>query len=655
MRHGEAESNTQRIVSSSITASNSHGLTKQGLREAEQTGKRLTQESIEIVISSPFLRAKQTAEIVAVALGINPKQIITDERLKEIDTGVFDGKSIDEYRGYFPSMREKFTRRPKGGENLLEVKCRVMELFEELEEKYQNKTILFVSHEYPLWMITAGAEGAGVDRALEIKEGNEDFIKTGVVKEISFTRFPHNAEYEFDMHRPYIDSVPVVCSCGGGMARVPYVFDCWFESGSMPYAQFHYPFENKELFENNFPADFIGEGIDQTRGWFYNMLNLSVGLFGKAPFKNVLVNGFVLAEDGQKMSKRLKNYPDILDIINRYGADALRYYLLSSPVTRAEDLAFSEKGIDEVVKKVMMRLLNVLSFYELHKDKKGEFKNTKKNILDQWILARLAELGNGMTASLNAYELDHAIKPIGLFVDDLSTWYLRRSRDRFKSDDVDERTQAIETTRVVFLELAKLLAPIMPFIAEHIYMKVGGERESVHLDSWTVFNKPDQAVLLEMKEVRQIVSLALEIRAKEGIKVRQPIATLRLKMKNEKRKKELVDLIKDEVNVKEVVYDDAITGEVELDTVITQELKREGQFRELSRAVQELRKTRGLTPQNMAILEISTNEEGRALVDAFSAELKKISLLKDIIFKDVQGEPVDANGILFKIELSRNF
>ncbi|MBI3634127.1 MAG: class I tRNA ligase family protein [Candidatus Yonathbacteria bacterium] len=651
MRHGEAESNRERIVSSTIATGNSHGLTEKGRKEVKEASQRLDRESIQIIISSPFLRARQTAESVADTLGLNSKEIIIDERLKEIDTGVFDGKSIDDYRGYFASMREKFIKRPEKGENLLDVKRRVMELMDELEEKYQGKNILLVTHEYPLWMITSGVEGADVDRALGIKEGNDDFIKTGEIKEIPFTLFPHNAEYEFDMHRPYIDNVPVVCSCGGKMLRVPYVFDCWFESGSMPYAQFHYPFENKELFEKNFPANFIAEGIDQTRGWFYNMLNLSVGLFGKAPFKNVLVNGLVLAEDGQKMSKRLKNYPDPLDIINRYGADAMRYYLLSSPLVHAEDFAFSEKGVDEVVKKVLMRLLNVLSFYELHKSKKGESKNTKENILDQWILSRLAELGNEMTLSLDKYELERAIKPIGLFVDDLSTWYLRRSRDRFKSDDEEERTQAIETTREVFFEFSKLIAPIMPFMADHIYLKMEGEKESVHLEEWPVFSEPNQDALAWMKQIRQIVSLALEARAKAEIKVRQPLHEL--KVKSGKLKVGYAELIKDEVNVKEVVFDDAMSEEVELDTIITPELKQEGQFRELARAVQELRKTKGLTPSDMATLEIGADEEGRALVDAFSDELKKTSLLNEIVFKEVQGESVDANGILFTIALSR--
>lgn len=651
MRHGEAESNVLGVVSSKIDESSAYGLTERGRASATTAGQELKDSNIDIVITSPFVRTKQTAEIVAGEIGFDTMKIIVDDRIKEIDTGVFNGRPIREYRGHFSSMIEKFTTRPDGGENLLDVKRRVMSLLSDLEKQYSGKTILLVTHEYPVWMLVSGARGMTIQESSTLRGDSEDFIDTGAQLEIAYTPFPHNADFEFDFHRPYIDEVKVVCKCGGNMVRVPYVFDCWFESGSMPYAQFHYPFENKELFEKSFPADFIAEGVDQTRGWFYSLLVLSVGLFGKEPFKNVIVNGMVLAEDGQKMAKKLKNYPDPTELVNQYGADAVRYYLLSSPIVHSEDLSFSERGVDEVVKKNISRLLNVVSFYEMYGVKAKNASGDSENPLDKWILARLAELSSEMTQSLDAYELDRAIKPIGLFIDDLSTWYIRRSRDRFKSDDLADRTYAIGTTQIVLLEFSKLIAPIMPFLAEEIYKRIGGEKESVHLETWATSKDVDTQILKDMADVRNIVSLALEARAKAGIKVRQPLQ--KLKVKSGKSKVGYTEIIRDEVNVKEIMFDDSIHDEVELDTVITPELKLEGQFRDLLRSIQELRKKTGLTPSDVVILHIQTTDEGRALVEKFANEIKKTALIRDIIFDEVSGEMFAIEGVSFACKLEK--
>ncbi|TAN36568.1 hypothetical protein EPN27_00945 [Patescibacteria group bacterium] len=647
MRHGEAESNARGIVSSKIEGSASYGLTTNGRTSAENAGQKLKEANIDIIITSPFVRTKETAEIVAGAIGFDTLKIIVDERLKEIDTGVFDGKKISEYRGHFTSTKEKFTKRPEGGENLLDVKRRVMSVMSDLEKEYAGKTILIVTHEYPVWMIFAGASGATVDEAVAIRGKNEDFIETGGITNINYVPFSHNADFEFDVHLPYIDEIEIPCECGDTMVRVPYVFDCWFESGSMPYAQFHYPFENKELFEKNFPADFIAEGVDQTRGWFYSMLVLSVALFEKAPFKNVIVNGMTLAEDGQKMSKSRKNYPDPVDVINKYGADAVRYYMLASPIVHAEDLSFSERGVDEVVKKNITRLLNVLSFYELYGN--GVDSNSKEkstNSLDVWVHARLAELVSEMSQSFDAYEIDRAIKPISLFIDDLSTWYIRRSRDRFKSDDISDRTHAVLTTRTILIELSKLIAPVMPFIAEHLYSRAGGRKESVHLEQWPISHEADLEILERMAEVRRIVSVALEDRARAGLKVRQPLssvtipATLKIDIADEA-------IITDELNVKKVIRSNDIDAKIEVDKEITLELKKEGQFREILRTVQGLRKESKLEPSDVITLNVKTTKEGAALVDAFSDELKKIALIGEIKYGEVAGEPIDIEGMSF--------
>ena len=362
MRHGEAQSNIENIASCDIK--NGHHLTEKGKKQTFLAARKLTLsllkgEKIDLIFASDFLRTKETAEIMAEKLGISGDNLIFDERIREVDVGIFDGRSAGEYHKYFSSLEEKFHKNPPEGENLIELKNRVAEFLYEIDAEYFGKNILIISHEYADWLMFAAASGANVKKSVEMKIGKSDFIETGEIMKLDFVQFPHNENYEIDLHRPYIDEIEFDCECGGKMKRILEVFDCWFESGSMPYGQAHYPFSGGKL---PFPAEFIAEGLDQTRGWFYTMLVLSAALFGKPAYQNVIVNGIILAEDGQKMSKRLKNYPDPMEIIEKYGADALRLYLLSSPAMRAENLRFSEKGVDEVYKKVILRLWNVYKF-----------------------------------------------------------------------------------------------------------------------------------------------------------------------------------------------------------------------------------------------------------------------------------------------------
>ncbi|HRH24241.1 MAG TPA: isoleucine--tRNA ligase, partial [Candidatus Paceibacterota bacterium] len=264
-----------------------------------------------------------------------------------------------------------------------------------------------------------------------------------------------------DLHKHIVDEVTVPCSCGGVMRRIPDVLDTWFDSGSMPYGSKHYPFEGKEEFDAVFPAQFIAEGQDQTRAWFYYLHVLAGALFQKPAFQNVIVNGIVLAEDGKKMSKKLNNYPDPMMVVEKYGADALRLYLLSSPVVQAENLAFSEEGVDEAAKKSIGRLANVLSFYKLYADDTAPSTDSA-HVIDRWILTRLAALVTEVTEGYEKYELHSATRPLALFIDDLSTWYVRRSRDRFKEEGSD-KTAALGTLRYVLRTLAHLMAPVTPF------------------------------------------------------------------------------------------------------------------------------------------------------------------------------------------------
>ncbi len=437
-----------------------------------------------------------------------------------------------------------------------------------------------------------------------------------------------------DLHREHVDHIEIPCDCGGVMNRVPDVLDTWFDSGSVPYAQHHYPFESKEETEAKIPSDFIAEGLDQVTKWFYYQHVLSTALFGKAAFKNVVVNGMVMAEDGKKMSKSLKNFPDPVHVINTYGADAIRLYLLSSPVIRAEDFRFTEDGVDSISKKVLVRLRNILSFYELYSDGSEELKDSSDNVLDKWIFGRLQEVIAEITKGMETYELDKATRPFFDFVDDFSTWYIRRSRDRYKGEDGADKKKALETTRYILLELSKVIAPFMPFIAEELYQKMKGEKESVHLEEWPTTKEADKDVLKNMESVRFTVSRALEMRSESGIKVRQPLQKLTV---NSDLHDEYLDLIKDEVNVKKVV-----TGEkLILDTNLTPELKEEGLMRELLRFVQQERKKACLTPDDYAILTINNFQE---LVEKFEDTIKKTALLKEIVYGESDGTTVKIDG-----------
>ncbi|MBU1557439.1 class I tRNA ligase family protein [Patescibacteria group bacterium] len=667
MRHGEADNNILNVVSSK--SENPHHLTEKGKGQVEGAISGLKEKKIDLIISSPFVRTKETAELVAGGLGIDKSEIIFEERIEEVRLGDFEGRKNEEYSDYFTDQEEKFFKNPINGENLTELKNRVGEFLYEIDKKYSDKNILIVTHEYPAWLLLSVAKGLDARGSDELRK-EENLFDNADVKNLNFAPISHNANYESDVHMPYIDEIKFACgNCNGEMKRIEEVFDCWFESGSMPYASNHYPFNNLDKFNPEkgigFPADLIAEGVDQTRGWFYTSLVLSTALFDQTAFKNVVVNGTILAEDGQKMSKSLKNYPDVNHVLNKYGADAMRYYLMSSPSVKAEDFSFSEKGVDEVLKKIILKTNNIYSFYELYKDNVKEKVNPQdsENVLDKWILARLNQLVSEATKGLNNYELDRASRPIMEFVDDLSTWYVRRSRDRFKGDDQRDKDFALETTGFVLEELSKVMAPFMPFLAEQVWQKVQVdttpneefENDSVHLQKWPEVKEVDEEILVQMQKVRNIVSLALEARAKEGIKVRQPLNKFTFyNSQSTEMKVQLIDIIKDEVNVKDVVFEKGDEEKVELDIELTSELKAEGNYRELLRNVQKLRKEKQLTPSNIVDLIIETDKEGKELIEKFSDDLKKTAGIKEIRFEEAPTvEEIKIDDLEFKLLILR--
>lgn len=466
-----------------------------------------------------------------------------------------------------------------------------------------------------------------------------------------------------DIHKDVVDEISFPCpSCGGQMKRVPDVLDCWFESGSMPYAQIHYPFENEERFEKTFPAEFIAEGADQTRAWFYYLHVIAGGLKDSHAFKNVIVNGIVLAEDGKKMSKKLKNYPDPMLILDKYGADALRAYLLSSPVMQAENLNFSEKGVAESLRKNVMLLWNVYRFYEMYAP---EFKEEieSREVLDLWIVNKLNQLIKEVTEAMEHYNLPRAMRPISDFMDELSTWYLRRSRDRFKGEDETDKQKALATTKRVLLSLSRVLAPFMPFIAENLFQKVSGlnfqdENRSVHLESWPQAEAVNEEVLAEMELVRKVVELGLAKRDEAGIKVRQVLGVLKVWGGGvEKISPAHLELIKDEINIKElqIISNEAKEISLELDVNITPELKREGIKREAVRFINMARKDLNFTINDQVSLQYETDSfEVQEVFKVFGEEIKREVLAKELeLVSGLESKELDLNGEKFKFQISR--
>ena len=382
-----------------------------------------------------------------------------------------------------------------------------------------------------------------------------------------------------DLHKHFVDKLTWNCSkCAGKMTRIPEVLDCWFESGSMPYAQLHYPFENKEKFEKSFPADFIIESVDQTRGWFYTLMVLSSSIFKKEPFKNCIVTGMILAEDGKKMSKRLKNYPDPVYVIDNYGADALRLYMINSPLLKGEDLRFSENGVKEIVRSVFLPFWNIYSFFTTYanvdKYKPCENLTNSKNPLDKWILSKLQSLIKKIESEMQVYQVYNVVPALLDFLEDTTNWYLRRSRRRFWSEDAEDKQSGYNTLYFVLLEYSKLIAPFLPFLTEEIYQNLttltDNKKESIHLEDYPLVkqNLIDEVLEKEMSLIQNAVSLGRALRSKVNIRTRQPLQSVTVVTKNETDAKVLEEYslhIKEELNVKEVLFSSNESELVEVD------------------------------------------------------------------------------------------
>ena len=498
---------------------------------------------------------------------------------------------------------------------------------------------------------------------------------TEVVKVIgSFAEFEEVTGRKLDdYHLPQVMDVTFECD-GAEMHHIGKVLDCWFESGSMPFAQFHYPFENKEKFEASFPADFIIEAIDQTRGWFYSLTAVNVALFGKSPWKNLICTGFINAADGKKMSKKLKNYTDPMELMNKTSADSFRFLMLSSPLTNGENFALADKDVMDVARKLGM-IWNMYDFFTMYAEVDGwEFNgdisdplHDLTNPLDVWIVSRLHQLITEVERGLNNYNLQDATKPILPFLDDASNWYVRRSRRRFwKSEDDGDKNDAYRTLHYVLVRLSYMLAPFTPFLAEELYHNLTGDNESIHLKDWLPAGEIDNSMLRDMNALRTAVNDGLSKRASEGIKVRQPLASVKLvNTISQDTPAEvaqfLIDIAKDELNVKsvEIVADsesESAQPSVVYDLTITPELKREGLMREIVRHVQSARKQAGLQIDDRIVLSISSDDsEISQAIGAFADVIKSETLAVELNSVVNESEKYDAKmeGKLVEISLKK--
>ena len=649
VRHAESTKNIDgREINSVKLESDKYDLTEKGVGQAGKLAKDLKRGKIDLIFCSPFLRARRTAGIIAEELGLEEK---VDHRLKEIDHG-----SVCEGKNYYACIsKEEYpykdfnTKFGPDGESRNDVRKRVFDFIKETESKYEDKNILIVSHRDPLWLMEGISKNISEERLfsakknqiLGIKDDAFKLTKFGEKRVLTFDNYPRDEFGSLDFHRPYIDEVSLKCpDCKGEMKRGPEVIDVWFDSGAMPFAQ-----NQKSKIKNqkiDFPADFITEGVDQTRGWFYTLLAVSTLLGKSAPYKNVISLGHVLDKDGKKMSKSVGNVVKPDYVIEKFGADVSRWWFYR--VNQAgESKSFREEELKEINNGFVRVILNSLRFWQLYAVNKSKILNPKSetnskfkiqnykfNLLDQWLLSRWNSLIVLVTKSLDQYDATAASRGIEKFViEDLSNWWIRRSRDKFQSG---ENYSQKDLLRFVLLELSKLIAPFVPFLAEYLHGELHHNQKpstlSVHFHDWPKADKKliDEKLEEEMDLVRKIVSLGLAERKKGNIKVRQPLASLKIKYQilNIKINEELLDLIKEEVNVKEVVFEKGNEELlISLDVEITPALRAEGWVREFVRMIQDARRGAGYNYNDL--VRAYWFSEDKPLVEAIRREEKFIA------------------------------
>ncbi|MFN4181535.1 MAG: class I tRNA ligase family protein, partial [Candidatus Paceibacteria bacterium] len=652
MRHGGTEGNKEDLVSYKNQAEDN--LTPEGRVGVEASAEELKAKNIDLIVTSHFTRTKETAEIVRRALGLPESAVIEEPRLCEMNPGTFDGGHWKDYHEHIKVTGPNwFDRRIEDGESLKDVKLRTGAVLYELEEKYKGKNILLVTHGAPAWLLYVNTGMYEPDHKEYVPANTYVFVKefkrfvNAEFRELPFVPMPHDENYELDLHRPYIDEV-VLEKDGKEFKRTKEVMDVWFDSGAMPFAQDHYPFENKDFIDGpGYPADYISEAIDQTRGWFYTLHAVGVLMGRGKAYRNVICLGHLLDAKGKKMSKSLGNIVDPWSMIEKYGVDTLRLWMYSVNQP-GESKNFDEKTVLDLNRQVFGLYYNVLAFYELYRDRNSETNDLPKsgNVLDTWILAKLAELTELTTKNMDEYKVLEPVRAMREFMNDLSTWYLRRSRERIKEGE----ESAKNTLYFVLKNLAKLLAPFAPFAAEDVWqkLKLEGDPESVHLADWPIVDARDlrPLVLEDMTKARELISVGLKERQIQNIPVRQPLAAFYLP---QLPSSEYVEIMKDELNVKNILAGDIVS----LDINITEDLKNEGNFREFLRAFQDLRKQSKLMPSDLVSVTIDTDTYGQNTINTFMNEFVKVAGVKEVIFVQNDGVEIKVDSLTFRVKIEK--
>ena len=608
LRHGEAENNRLKIISS-YPEKKKYLLTVKGAKEIEKLIPWFKKKYIDLVFSSDLLRTKETAQIIAGALN---KKIIYDKRLREHDFGIYNGCTHKDWHSLFGNKTNQYSVRPPGGENLSDVKKRMMDFLKFLDAKYEGKNILIVSHANPIMAAVGAYEGYKNGEIFNLGKKFAIDGVTGSILETSGHNWPYNNEGDLDLHRPYIDEVKIKCSkCGKRVSRILDVGNPWLDAGIVPYSTMGY-FENKKFWRKWFPAKLVCESFPgQFKNWFYSLIVMSTVLEKTPPMKTVFGYASVRDEKGEEMHKSKGNTIWFDEAAEKIGVEVMRWmYVKQNP---ADNLKFGYRTAKESERK-LINLWNSFTFFKTYAVKGQRLMVESQSLLDRWILSRLNNLIEKVTKNLDKYNPASASRAIEeFFIEDLSLWYIRRSRGRFQKPKSEKEKEAAATTLYLALsDLSKLIAPFLPFLSEEIYLFLKDKKkpESVHLCDWPKSDKKfiNRKLEEQMNLIRELSAKGLALRAEAGIKVRQPLASLKIQSpKSEIRKnKGLLDLIKDEVNVKEIIFGD----EFELDTKITAELKEEGAIRELARQIQEMRKDGGLAAKDSIKLYFKIDDIG---------------------------------------------
>jgi isoleucyl-tRNA synthetase len=598
LRHGASTKTVSKnkILIASQLESDHYDLTPKGVEQITKVARELKKKNkINMILASPFIRTKRTAQIISEYLGI---KVRIDRRLKEVDHGKECEGLFEPVCGH-NTCKTRFDVKLGSGENQQDVKNRLTSLLKELEKKYEGKNILIVTHADLVWLATSMAANLSEKEAVAVRKTN--LPKEGELKKVSFKNLPYNDEGNLDPHRPFVDEITLKCKkCGEKMKRTPELIDVWFDSGAMPLAQWHYPFQNKKLIDSGhqYPADFISEAIDQTRGWFYTLLAEATVLGRKPPYKNVITHGHILDASGKKMSKSKGNVIRPDDAINKVGADATRWFFYSN-TTPGNPTPLAMKDLENKYFGFISTLLNTLRFFKLYSAPDKTTENPEPQILlDKWLDMRLDELIAGVTQSMDEYDPSSAARVIEDFViNDLSNWWVRRSRRRFQKPQSEAEAIYVSSfLRSILLTISKLLAPFTPFLSEHLYLELKknkkGEEISVHLLSWPTSKKvldDKQNLIVEMSKIRELANSGLAIRKAKQIKVRQPLASATLKFDG-KFNLEIERLLAEELNVKKINYDPKQSEAIILEEKITDLLRQEGLAREITRQIQDMRK-----------------------------------------------------------------